>query len=166
MKRYLWGFGILVFPLSAFCNGNLHSVNFELSFYNITKTCEITTSQIDEIFDSTLLTKTTSGLQFFSQILNPSIAWELGGIYTTNCIARLSNTLIKNEFLVCYSRETPIRKYNQSLLKKDVSFIDEFCYSEPSRDGYYFEYRIETDSKQVAIDAAVRSRCRYTCIVK
>ncbi len=166
LKWYLLAVsGALFTSLSISASENIHSVNFDLSFFWVTKTCEITTSQVDEIADPKLLSQTQSGIKYFSKILNPTVAWKLGDTYITNCIAELPNTLINSEFVACYSRETPIRKYDKSMLP-NAEFIDEFCYSEPSRGGYYFEYRIETDNEQIAIDASERGRCRYTCIVK
>ncbi|HBC3996907.1 TPA: hypothetical protein RUZ19_003345 [Vibrio cholerae] len=166
MKWHLLGVsGALFSSLSISASENIHSVNFDLSFFGVTKTCEITTSQVDEISDPKLLSQTPSGIKYFSKILSPTVAWKSGETYTTNCIAKLPNTLINSEFVACYSRETSIRKFDKSM-SLNAEFIDEFCYSEPSKDGYYFEYRIETDNKQIAIDASERGRCRYTCIVK
>ncbi len=166
LKWYLLGVsGALFSSLSISASEKIHSVNFDLSFFWVTKTCEITTSQVDEISDPKLLSQTQSGIKYFSKILNPTVAWKSGDTYITNCIAELPNTIINSEFVACYSREAPIRKYDKSMLL-NAEFIDEFCYSEPSKGGYYFEYRIETDNEQIAIDASERGRCRYTCIVK
>lgn len=149
----------------SFAKPDFRSVDFDLSFFSITDTCEITTSQTDVISDGSLLKKTQlSGIPYFSEELTPTIAWKLGSRYVTNCIARMPNKKIKGDFIACYSRETPIRKYDKSLSMK-AKFIDEFCYSEPSINGYYFEYRFETDNRDVAVDASERGRCRYTCIV-
>ncbi|MER0336263.1 hypothetical protein ABRZ81_24010 [Vibrio vulnificus] len=85
MKWYLLGVsGALFSSLSISASENIHSVNFDLSFFGVTKTCEITTNQVDEISDPKLLSQTQSGIKYFSKILNPTVAWKSGNTYIPN----------------------------------------------------------------------------------
>ena len=169
MKLYLTGFLFLCYSSNLVAENNLRTIELDLSYFSGTQTWEIITSNADEISDSKLLSTTSSsGILYFSQILYPNAIAQYhksSDMYVTSTVAQLSNSLIKGNFLICSSKETPIRKYDQSLLG-NAKFMNEFCYSEPTKQGYYFEYRVESDKKEVVINASSRARCRYTCMIK
>lgn len=164
MKRVISIF-LSLFSVSAFSQPDMRNIDLTLSFYWATDTCEITTLNSELILDKAALKPLSSGNMYYSKVLHPTIAQKQGDRFVTNCTESFSNKWIQGDFLLCSSRESSIRKFH-ARLDVQADFINEFCYSEPINGGYYFEYRIETDSKQIAMDAAENGRCRFTCLVK